>query len=173
MAVVIGTGSFLLFFSLAVNVIALLVPYWWQSAVINKSNGLWGSCQCSWRYTDIKDAFEEKEEAWFRSVQWLYAAGVALMAFALFLLFVVSCCSEKAYSKSMTAAGALMLLAALCVAVALIVFGVMGNKKWNLSMDGGLTGLGARYDWAMWLGVAGFGIALITSIVFLIQGSRH
>jgi len=48
---------------------------------------------------------------WFKASQWLYAAGVALMGMALFMLFIVACCSEKVYAKAMTAAGALMLIA--------------------------------------------------------------
>ena len=48
---------------------------------------------------------------WFKACQWLYAAGVAIMAVALFILFIISCCSEKSYAKAMTAAGALMLIA--------------------------------------------------------------
>ncbi|KAK2166244.1 hypothetical protein LSH36_40g04009 [Paralvinella palmiformis] len=167
MAIVIGTGSFLLFFSLAVNVVALMVPYWYSTGG-SKNYGLWGTCTCDWYYKSADDAFKDTRRAdWFKASQWLYAAGVALMGMALFMLFIVACCSEKVYAKAMTAAGALMLIAAVLVAVSIVVFGVKGHDDLGLNIDGR-----NRFDWGMWMGVAGFGIALCTAIVFLIQGSR-
>ena len=56
---------------------------------------------------------------------------------------------------------------AVLVAVSIVVFGVKGHDDLGLNIDGR-----NRFDWGMWMGVAGFGIALCTAIVFLIQGSR-
>ena len=58
-------------------------------------------------------------------------------------------------------------LTAVLVGVAIVLFGVKGHEELGLDLDGN-----KRYDWGMWLGVSGFGVALITAVVFLVQGSR-
>ena len=47
MPIIISSGSYFLFFCLALNVVTLMVPYWW----IDEDNyGLWGTCKCIWNY---------------------------------------------------------------------------------------------------------------------------
>ena len=60
MAFVIGFGSFVLFLSLAVNIVALLVPYWSGRGVGSGETtaGLWGRCTCQWEYSSIKEVFK-------------------------------------------------------------------------------------------------------------------
>lgn len=170
MAIVIGTGSFLLFMAVATNIVALLVPYWVDDKnwLVNADTyGLWGGCTCNWYYHDFDDVSSSKLEDWFQAVQWLYAAAVAFMGISLLTIFVVSCCSEKSYGRALTAVGSLMLVAAVLIGVALVLFGVKGKDDRGIGLNST-----PKLIWGFWIGVGGFGLALVTAIVLLIQGSR-
>ena len=63
MPFVVGAGSFLLFLSLAVNIIALLVPYWYVIKALGTHDlnfGLWGSCTCRWYYSSLGSAIDDQ-----------------------------------------------------------------------------------------------------------------
>ena len=53
-------------------------------------------------------------------------------------------------------------------AVAIILFGVKGKSDYGLDLSGNL-----RFDWGLWMGVAGVGISVICAIFFLVQGGRQ
>ena len=61
-----------------------------------------------------------------------------------------------------------IIFSALLVGVSVAVFGYKAHydEDWKLELSGT-----RRYDWGMWLGVGGFGVALATAIVFIRQSS--
>ena len=63
MPIVVGAGSFLLFLSLALNAVALLVPYWYvtmSAGKVSVSSGLWASCVCRWHYSSLGTVIDDE-----------------------------------------------------------------------------------------------------------------
>ncbi|KAK2166243.1 hypothetical protein LSH36_40g04000 [Paralvinella palmiformis] len=172
MPVIIGTGSFLLFMSLTMNVVSLLVPYWYvvkSTGSLDKNYGLWGSCTCGWYYTSLGSAIDDnKIEDWFKSAQVLYALAVFLIVVSSTMVFIAACLRDNIYSKVAKAAGSLMIIAGVLGSIAIIVFGTKGSSDFGLSVSGNY-----RFDWGLWIGVAGIFFNIICAIFFLVQGFRR
>ncbi|KAH3740099.1 hypothetical protein DPMN_046794 [Dreissena polymorpha] len=59
----------------------------------------------------------------------------------------------------------LLVIAGLCIAVALVVFGIKANQEWKIycQMDNSSSG---RFGWSFWTTIGAVGGALLTSIIY-------
>ncbi|KAK2166245.1 hypothetical protein LSH36_40g04011 [Paralvinella palmiformis] len=161
-------GTYLLYISLALNLVVLLYPALnkvYHTELYREHSGFLASCNCTW-YSNMDEngsnTISVLKDIW---IHWLYIGAIAVINICLFSWFVLSVFDEKVHYAAMIIIGVFMLAAAGLIAAAIVLFG----QKMNKELDVHLTGDNS-FGWAMWLGVGGFAIVTITGLVFVIQG---
>ncbi|RUS69418.1 hypothetical protein EGW08_022816 [Elysia chlorotica] len=151
-------------------IISFATPYWVQfKGSLNQ--GLWAVCQsdsCQWFFEDNYTAALDTDVDWWVSVQGLVSVGLGLGIFCLILATVALCCQCRSCNTSQCI-GVLLVLAFLSLGVGAVVFGVCANKFEEVMMDYDNNN-GRRFGWAFWLDAAAAGGALLTALIYMIDG---
>lgn len=161
-------ATYLLYISLAINIVVLLYPAMnktYYTELYTKHDGFLASCNCTW-YSNVdvsgSDTLKVLKDMW---VHWLYIGAIALINICLFSWFVLSVFEERVHYAAMIIIGLFMLVAAGLIAAAIVLFGLKLNKELDAHLSGD-----KRFDWSMWLGVGGFALTTVTGLVFMIEG---
>ncbi|KAH3740086.1 hypothetical protein DPMN_046781 [Dreissena polymorpha] len=59
----------------------------------------------------------------------------------------------------------LLVIAGLCIAVALVVFGIKANQEWKIDFQMDISSSG-RFGWSFWTAIGAAGGALLTSVIY-------
>ncbi|KAH3740077.1 uncharacterized protein LOC127851091 isoform X3 [Dreissena polymorpha] len=152
-------------------IIAFATPYWveWRGILQalgrlvghgHSNTGLWGSCtgtDCDW-------ALFGRDEVWFKATQGLMSAAMALGILALIVATLSLCCTCHSCNPHQPICG-FLIVASLCIAVALVVFGIKANQEWNIDFQMDISSSG-RFGWSFWTAIGAAGGALLTSVIY-------
>ncbi|XP_076437563.1 uncharacterized protein LOC143276800 [Babylonia areolata] len=162
-------GLVLLVMTNLAAIIAFATPYWIKLGMrINR--GLWAYCGpsvCTWVFQDTVYYMQEQDSAWWRVTQGFMCISLALTLFALLVATVALCCECKGCNSSAVVSG-ILFVAALVLGVAVTVFGICANYHLSVDLDSM-----RQFSWSFWLTIAASGLALVTGMVYALEGKTR
>ncbi|XP_064596872.1 uncharacterized protein LOC135463543 [Liolophura sinensis] len=156
-------------------IICFSTPFWMEDYMINLINneGLWAKCgisSCVWFFED-DFALEETKPVWFKAVQALVAVGLGCGLLALLFATCSLCCETKRCNLS-AAISTVLILAFLCIGIAIIVYGAKANSEYGVNI-GLKMNMGRKFGWSFWLGVVSAALILLTSTMYACDCKRR
>ncbi|GFS08419.1 hypothetical protein ElyMa_003013900 [Elysia marginata] len=151
-------------------IISFATPYWVQFRQ-SQNQGLWAMCEadsCQWFFEKNYVSMLETDTDWWVSVQGLVSVGLGLGILCLLLATIALCCECRSCNTS-KCIGVLLIIAFIGLGVGAIVFGVCANKFEDVQLDYDQDH-GRRFGWAFWLDAAAAGAALLTGLIYLVDG---
>ncbi|XP_067665309.1 uncharacterized protein [Haliotis asinina] len=163
-------------------IISFATPYWLEIKDIDVNlyhqpahRGLWAYCdyrECTWVFHGNYD--RASDTIWWKATQALMSCGLALGLLSLMLATMALCCGCKDCNASI-AVSILLILSALSMGGGVVTFGINAHSDANfqaeLSWDEH-PNVKKIFSWSFWLGVAAPGWALLTSIMYCIEGRK-
>ncbi|GFO10333.1 hypothetical protein PoB_003683800 [Plakobranchus ocellatus] len=154
-------------------IISFATPYWIQARA-NLNQGLWAFCRsdsCSWFFEENYITEVETDVGWWIAVQGMISVGLGIGILCLLVATIALCCECRGCNTSQCI-GVLLLLAFLSLGVGAVVFGVCAHKFEDVELEWTLTH-GKKFGWAFWLDTVAAGMALLTGLIYLVDGSSR
>ncbi|XP_071114635.1 transmembrane protein 47-like [Haliotis cracherodii] len=162
-------------------IISFATPYWLEikedDLVYQQPahRGLWAYCdyrECMWIFQRNYD--RTSDAIWWKATQALMSCGLALGLLSLMLATMALCCGCKGCNASL-AVSILLVLAALSMGGGVVTFGINAHSDQNfkavVSWDEH-DNVKKIFSWSFWLGIAAPVWAILTSIVYCIEGRK-
>ncbi|XP_052240576.1 uncharacterized protein LOC127851091 isoform X14 [Dreissena polymorpha] len=169
MSVLENVGYACLVLTLAATFVSIATPYWLVSAgqfvhgLVHQ--GLFVHCEkvdCMWTFEHANVLNEIP--IWFKATQGLMSAALALGILALIVATLSLCCTCHSCNPHQPICG-FLIVASLCIAVAVVVFGVKANQEWKIDFQMDISSSG-RFGWSFWTAIGAAGGALLTSVIY-------
>ncbi|XP_052240552.1 uncharacterized protein LOC127851091 isoform X2 [Dreissena polymorpha] len=163
--------------TLAAIFVTFVTPYWLVNEEtdtrVDVHTGLLVICEkrsCHWIFEDRRVI--SVYPVWFKATQGLMLAALALGILVLIVATVSICCTcINCTCCSCTCCSCnrpiywLLVIAGLCIAVALVVFGIKANQEWKIDFQMDISSSG-RFGWSFWTAIGAAGGALLTSVIY-------
>ncbi|XP_052240575.1 uncharacterized protein LOC127851091 isoform X13 [Dreissena polymorpha] len=155
--------------TLAAIFVTFVTPYWLVSEEADTRGevhkGLLVICEkrsCYWIFEDrrVISVFP----VWFKATQGLMSSALALGILALIVATLSLCCTCHSCNPHQPICG-FLIVASLCIAVAVVVFGIKANQEWKIDFQMDISSSG-RFGWSFWTAIGAAGGALLTSVIY-------
>ncbi|XP_052240556.1 uncharacterized protein LOC127851091 isoform X8 [Dreissena polymorpha] len=155
--------------SFAAIVICYVTPYWLigdgDYIIHPVHKGLLALCNndtCTWLVNDRQ--IHDQLPVWFKATQGLMSSALALGILALIVATLSLCCTCHSCNPHQPICG-FLIVASLCIAVAVVVFGIKANQEWKIDFQMDISSSG-RFGWSFWTAIGAAGGALLTSVIY-------
>ncbi|XP_052240578.1 uncharacterized protein LOC127851091 isoform X15 [Dreissena polymorpha] len=155
--------------TLAAIFVTFVTPYWLVNEEtdtrVDVHTGLLVICEkrsCHWIFEDRRVI--SVYPVWFKATQGLMSAALALGILALIVATLSLCCTCHSCNPHQPICG-FLIVASLCIAVAVVVFGVKANQEWKIDFQMDISSSG-RFGWSFWTAIGAAGGALLTSVIY-------
>ncbi|XP_052240574.1 uncharacterized protein LOC127851091 isoform X12 [Dreissena polymorpha] len=155
--------------TLAAIFVTFVTPYWLVNEEtdtrVDVHTGLLVICEkrsCHWIFEDRRVI--SVYPVWFKATQGLMSSALALGILALIVATLSLCCTCHSCNPHQPICG-FLIVASLCIAVAVVVFGIKANQEWKIDFQMDISSSG-RFGWSFWTAIGAAGGALLTSVIY-------